>query len=186
VGRTPFKHCLRGLQVKERLGLLFLVAVALINLVSCSNTKELTRDKAKKMLESSERFTPKQVELVIASDTVNCGRQLGLWYNTGPWGNLLIGPKGTQDIQTILADGRGGGRFTLKKAYKRRIVEITGIREQPNPFGGGNMKVAEFTWVYDMDDWPAVIKTCIPKMSNAKGRAMFALYDDGWRIEQVG
>jgi hypothetical protein len=184
MGRTPFKHCLRRPSIQERLGLPFLVVLGMTILVSCSDTKELSRSKVQKLLDSSERFTPKQSSLILSKQEVDCGLQGGLWARVGPWGNLMLTPKGAAEFSSVSARGDGGGALGLKKPVKRHVVEIQGIRDWPG--SEGKQKYAEFSWSFDMDDWSSIAKSCFPPPPpKNKGQAMFALYDDGWRLDRV-
>jgi hypothetical protein len=67
----------------------------------------------------------------------------------------------------------------LKQPIKWAIVEITGIASGQNPTD----KVAEYTWQYDFSSFSLPKEfdeiLTIPLRS---GKALFRLYDDGWRF----
>ncbi|WP_348262865.1 hypothetical protein P8935_24120 [Telmatobacter sp. DSM 110680] len=72
-----------------------------------------------------------------------------------------------------------GVMLPLTKPVGWRIVEITGISADSN---ASNDKVAEYTWKYDLSDYPHDAESIFNPMPPAQGKALLRLYDDGWRF----
>jgi hypothetical protein len=66
----------------------------------------------------------------------------------------------------------------LQKPIPRVFEKITGITN-----GGPDEKVAEYEWYFKTDSFPPDIRSLLPSLGqNRDGRAIFRLYDDGWRL----
>jgi len=166
--------------------------ICLVGLVSCGHQSELTRSKAKTSLDSSELFNSiKLPPTIVPQELVDCGLREGLWemhevrdlgVGGRTWNHLTQTSKAAGEYSI---DNMGAGPlFELKRAVKRQVVEIQGIRDLPT--SEGKQKDAEFTWSFYLDDWPPSLKPCLLKKDKYTADALFVLYDDGWRLSSVG
>jgi len=174
--------------------------LCLIGLVSCSrgsgqeNKSELSRSKAKNMLDSSEHFTHIQVPgFDVSQEIVDCGMQAGLWESpASTFRKLRVTPKAAGEYRISGPMSNAPGNITLTKAVKIYVVAVEGIRDKPNT--EGKQKIVEFTWSFVFDDWPASLKPCMldeakrkrQHEADGKDQAEFTLYDDGWRLTFIG
>ncbi len=92
----------------------------------------------------------------------------GLWTDGSP----VLAPKANLLIGELNYD-----RLVPHKPLNILIIS-TGLADVP---GTTNLKEAQFDWSYQ--NVPSVIKRFIAL--GGSGRAIFRLYDDGWRIEQL-
>lgn len=150
--------------------------------VAC-NSSELTRRKAKELIESSQSFRSGFPVVSITADEVGCGIREGFWTIGAPgalgMGNLYLTPKGSQDFSVLVGDP-SGANIGLSKRVERKVVDITGIT---TPTGASDRRAVEFTWTWNWDAYPGNVKTCIQKGKPGTDRAFLKLYDDGWRLE---
>ena len=90
-------------------------------------------------------------------------------------------------MQRAQYGGLGGGVtgtvVMLKTPVKLVVVEVTGISEAQNHFGGGegpNVKTVEYTWLYDLPKEVVPAGLLLPH----EGKAILRRYDDGWRLDK--
>lgn len=80
--------------------------------------------------------------------------------------------------------GLGGVKgvvVTLKTPVKLVVIEVTGISEAQNHFGGSegpNVKAVEYTWRYDFPKGFLPDGLLLPH----EGKAIIQRFDDGWRF----
>ena len=67
----------------------------------------------------------------------------------------------------------------LFKPVGWRIIEITGISDDSN---NQSNKVVEFTWKYDLSEYPQGAERIFNLTPPAQRKALLRLYDDGWRF----
>jgi len=174
---------------------LFVVGIiAAIFLAGGCGKQELTRSKAKKLIESSKQFSPAIPSFKISKEGMEIGIREGMWEQS-PGGILDLTDKGKTFISKFSPHYKGGifafaetpGRLipencdvTLSNPCERQVVEITGITDTER-----NTKLVNYNWGWKWVDIPDMIKQCLggiePRPS--EGRAEFRLYDDGWRLE---
>jgi hypothetical protein len=179
----------------------------LISMIACGGKSELSRGKATKVIQASDKFTPGNQDAHLKADTVRVGLEQGFWQKgpenphlftdrtaANPDGKvytIILTPKGSTYFSSIggfIYPGQPlGEAFLQTKTMPRRVVEVTGIADGPEIEGPqGTTKDVQFTWKWDLDSVPKEVKALLetgPKAS--KGEALMKLYDDGWRVEEV-
>lgn len=78
-------------------------------------------------------------------------------------------------ITTGITGDNPGILMLLKTPIRWKVKEITGISTTPS------QKIVDFTWQRDLSSWPEAFQTAVNQPSQTS-KAMFALYDDGWRV----
>jgi hypothetical protein len=167
-----------------------LTLVLLSAFFAACNSKELTRAKAKKIIESSDLYQLKPQRVYITRDeAINLvNHKYCLWQGFGVF-QLSVAPKGKPYFQSA-----GGEPMTFAnpftealfvvpvKPLRPRIVEITGISE-----GADGTKIVEYQWQWDASTQvPKVTEMLFTPVAVHEDAATFKLYDDGWRITQWG
>ena len=154
----------------------------LSGLVSCDQ-RELTPGKAKRIIDSSPKFTPAAgLEVAIPKPARECGLATGWW--TGGTDGIQITQKGKQffDIAWL-------GSAHLKGQHDRTVINITTISDAPTSgdSSASNTKIAQLNWQWSWDKVPVEVKKCFgnepPPPRNE--RAVLELHDDGWRFERL-
>jgi hypothetical protein len=155
-------------------------------LCSCG-TKELTRSKAKHIIESSDLYELKQQRVPItrneAIDLV--ARNYCAWQGIGV-AHLILMPAGKQYFTSVSGEAMiSYNPFTSPlivvpiKPLRPTVVEITGITGIAI-----DSKVVEYKWKWESDGQPEEIKQILPSLVVAhEEKVVFKLYDDGWRAQ---
>jgi len=138
--------------------------------------QNLSRDLAEKLLSSNEDIINKSQKLMPANNHIKTGHDLGFWdavyYDFGKYRLSNIINDISQSTKAINIDNiEPSDRIKYK-------IEVTGIRDYDT---SSNKKTAEF--VFEYINMPTPLKPIILK--GEKGTALFTLYDDGWRIENI-
>lgn len=170
------------------------VVLALALLLGCSHSRDLSRSVALGVLNSSAKFTPAGPDFGLTPQQVSCGLKSGLWVpgKAKPLVAFYLGvapyiltSKGRAVITEIAPNVAypSGAQGTLA-VRRRTAIEITGISDyQSDSYRG---KQVDFTWRWNADDMPDSLRACFPTaLSTHHGTALFRLYDDGWRVEQI-
>ena len=156
-----------------------------IFLCSCGS-KELTRSKAKHIIESSDLYQVKQQRVLItrneAIDLV--GRKYCSWQGFGV-ARLILTPAGKQYFTSVSGEAMiSYNPFTAPlivvpiKPLRPTVVEITGITGIAI-----DSKVVEYKWKWESDSQPDEIKQILPSLVVVhEEKVAFKLYDDGWRV----
>ncbi len=219
-----------GNSMKVTLAAVFLVMLSW----GCGGKSELSRSKAKKLIEGSENPMQRIEEektyevaierkdraaiglavdklspgatLGISPQTVANGMRQGLWvasqYHcidvTFKGGKYFVAGSYCPTAASILtpegykSSGPNAGmiELTVAKTIKRHIIEVTGISDAPAMVGTpGTVKVAAFTWKWDRGDLPSELRSYVVDADIRRferlhdSKALFQLYDDGWRFE---
>ncbi len=153
-------------------------------MMSCSSSKTLDRDRAKKLMEASKEFAVQPAVVRISNDDIKRGEQAGYWHvrqNVNMW--LEFTPEGARLFGGGVRGDVSMNLLALPYKLRRQLVEITGITDEPRL---GQAKVAEFTWNWDFEGVPSEVKQFFQKCAPRKYYAVFRLYDDGWRLEEYG
>jgi len=74
---------------------------------------------------------------------------------------------------------RPGVVLKLTKPIGWKVVEVTGISDDPH---ASTDKIVEYTWRYDLTDFPNGVEDILNPKPSPTGKAAFRLYDDGWRF----
>jgi hypothetical protein len=168
----------------------------LFSMVGCGGKSALSRGKAQKVIQASDKFTPGAgyPEVSLNAGAVQSGLQAGFWEKAGQRRFIydpifVLTPKGKTYFSLIVslnADESGPTRVTLKP-MPRRVTEVTGVTDGPGILGPpGTIKDVQFTWKWDLDPLPQEVKPFLgTEPPPSKGEALLKLYDDGWRVEQV-
>ena len=161
------------------------MAAALAFMMACSSSNELSRSKAKSLIDESTFATDKPRCIKITEAEDHLATDAGYWQHLpGNFGHdeLLLTNKGD-----LVFDGEGGkvvnSTVCPKGSVKRQVAEITGIVDA-SLGSGAQVKIAEFTWNWDVSslgDEKSIFKDQTPY----KGEAYFMHYDDGWRLKDV-
>lgn len=75
---------------------------------------------------------------------------------------------------------RPGIRMLLRKPIRWVVLEVTGVTEGST----SSEKIVDVTWQFDLSSFPREIQDAI-KQPLLQGKALFKLYDDGWRFEKL-
>ena len=139
-------------------------------LIAACGSRDLSRGNAEEMIEASEEVLNESSTVTATSGFVESGEQQGLWTSEGS--NIFLSERAASDISMI-----SGMQITPTDPFSIK-VEVTGIAQIGN---SNNIRTAEFVWSYDGLQ-PLVRRFAI---SGGEGRAIFQMYDDGWRINSV-
>jgi hypothetical protein len=147
----------------------------------------LTRGKAKGLIEQSSDWQPHQVCAVYpTSAELDDGLSKGLWAtHTAAFNATAL----TLSIPTscFTTYNYYYGYFVSGDGFTKKVLEITGIKDSPSMLGGspdGKGKVALFTFSFDFAGCPDTVRDVF-KTHAQSGEAIFQLYDDGWRLENI-
>jgi len=157
-----------------------LLCAMLVTLAACSD-QELTRGKAADLLRERSELKDTALYPQDSVAMVKCGMEQELWNEPR---NAMQGGPVTQLGRELgvdsVARSFGGGWFVkMKTPVGVSNVRVTGIKDAPVPLDSGTYKVVEFEYNYDAPD---PLANCL---GERKGEALFALYDDGWRVEDL-
>jgi hypothetical protein len=122
------------------------------------------------MIESSEIVLNESNTVTATPGFVESGEQQGLWTSEGS--NIFLSERAASGISMI-----NGMQITPADPFSIN-VEVTGIAQVGN---SNSTRTAEFVWNYEGLQ-PLVRRFAT---SGGEGRAIFQLYDDGWRINSV-
>lgn len=137
-------------------------------LVGCSQSGQLDRPKAATLLRDSEQVARLQSFLYLAPAASEAGLAHDLWDEAG-----RLTPRG-DSIMTELRPRSA----TLRTPLGPPEIDVTGISDAP--FGEGHKEV-QFRW-RNSDLAPPLLWIAT---NGGTGTAVFRLFDDGWRIEEV-
>jgi hypothetical protein len=182
----------RWVMMMRRVSLLAPTNVGLAFLLLSCNTSELTRPKAKRILEkvaADSSITQISLSSDQALRLLKTKDSLAFFakFSTGRARPCL--PDGS-DVRIMAGDfalcpsplpeitwQHPGWMIALRRPIKWTIFEITGITDGQNL----NEKVVEYTWQYDYSPFPKEGADVL-KVPIRKGKAVIRLYDDGWRF----
>jgi hypothetical protein len=161
----------------------------------CGPSKDLTRDKAKDLLDSA--LVPEQdVNVFLSPSEFIAGKRLGLWGESDPGITFYaFTPTGATyfDDRGLTRYCPSGCVIPLKTPVKPHVIEVTGIADPPFANGNEPVKIVEYTWNYDWSTLPDPLKQLFSNAPEAvnpmsgqpgpwKGHRVLQLYDDGWRV----
>ena len=164
------------------------MAGLLSTLLAC-RTGELTRSHAQQILTRMVRYFPgplhlrlKVPEPYLGSALPTCAETTGLIEKRG-W-SYAIKSSGKSLISQVKHNSDlDGATVWLKEPLQVVIVEVTGITAASGGQGRMVDYRAKFVDVPPIQS-PAIRACLVPNERNY--RALFRLYDDGWRIEDAG
>ena len=173
-----------------------IAVAALATLSACSRQTTLTRDKALLLISRSSEFTPAAPRLVASSAEMNCGMNHGFWRQVGndPLTGYFSGrthfaltTKGQKVFKEISSYGSEGqaAELVLTQQYPRDALEVIGIAEVEPPLEGWKGQEVQFIWKWRWNQFPDVLKQCGSAPPAVQSKALFRLYDDGWRFERL-
>src|ERR1022692_495928 len=171
--------------------------------VGCGS-KELTRSKAKAIIEQGDSYAAKKRKLFInlaEGNTLVKGHYARWSDRFGQHFSLTLTEDGKRYFEET------GGEAMLAAAYieasglvvndpnlptvgmslyiepkqpiKESVIEITGIASS----GDQNVMKVDYRWQWDISGQPDKLTDAIPTLKDkSNDTAMFKLYDDGWRI----
>lgn len=178
-----------------------LVLVVLVLLFGCGPGKqeELTRGGALDSINKSSKFTPVTAEFALSKEQAQCGVQAGFWTVAGSNDSLDAALFGFRQRYALTGKGRTvfasvnvgysareAARARLGSPHRRTAVRVTGIADYEPSLSGYHGKEATFEWRWEPTEIPEEVKQCIPTaLTVQNGTALFRLYDDGWRVEEI-
>lgn len=172
-----------------------LFGVALLSVVGCGRSEQVTRSSANELIAHSPQFTPAVAKLHLTATELQCGINYGLWAKAdrrhhsfeSMFGFFQITPKGKTVLKSVSSSYSEPytADAVLNKEYPRIVLQVTGIADYSPPLEGWTGREAQFTWHWRWDEFPDVVKQCISPSAPKKGTAVFRRYDDGWRVEQI-
>jgi len=171
-----------------KLGWLTMAVAALtagaIAISSCATSSELTRSKAKAIIESSKEFTELvPAELFLDFGDIERGRKLGYWREgrDAYYEGLQLTPTG-QRLFTLSKDFSAAGEralITVAKT-KRQVRGVTDITE----VSGAPGKSVEFLWFWNLDGLPKEVREFVgAHVEPSFHTAILKRHPDGWRVE---
>lgn len=157
----------------------------LLLLVACS--KDLTRSRVATLVKESADFAAPVTSLPLQDDGIVRGRYdageiEGLWtkrMSNDFYNRYTLTPKG---YETFARDFSAREEAPLAQQSSRELLEVTGITTPP--IGGESLRIATFTWRYAGLSEVAARYTGETSVIH-KGEAVFQLFDDGWRLQQL-
>jgi len=164
------------------------------------HTQTLTREKAKAPLEASEIYQ-KPPYIPLTQSLQKAGYRY--WDIISFTGSHPPGRCATPEMYTVCLTqaglrffneiSGGEGMFGVTKPIqvakqkfdlRLRVIAIDGITTAPTEFGAG-AKMAVYRWNYDLSRAPGEMRALFSDEAETQGRAIFLLYDDGWRFERI-
>jgi hypothetical protein len=141
-----------------------------------------------------KNLSPQALRILIPVET---GISLGYWKVVGPQfidrGEIRLLPDGEALFQRPALGqlcnkscpaGNNCCDVATKQKVARYVVEVTGIADVEGS-SDGKMKKVQYSGKWKLDEFPESFRKAIGNVSPAFGaRAIFQLYDDGWRIER--
>jgi len=146
--------------------------------VGCtSNTGELTRSKALRILQGSKEVATPTAAIPVSQDGFKLAQQEG-WWQKIDWrtGEITAEPARQYFIRYYYL----GATAEVRNPLTRKVLNITGVSDIPL---GKGMKEVDFEWQFS--DVPAYVDKYAGLSQKFAGAAAFKLYDDGWRVEEV-
>jgi hypothetical protein len=144
------------------------VAIALLAIIASCGKPDLSRSAAQTLIRASDAFQRFTQTIPLHARATEDGLEQGIWRLDSD--RVVLAEKATATISSAARDS-----IVLKSAASIKVV-VTGISDVP---GTTNQKEALFTWEYDQ--LPSIARRFAVKGGN--GRAIFRLFDDGWRLE---
>ncbi len=166
--------------------IVYSAAVIAVMLTSgCGPSKTLTRENAKNLLDRSDGYQPRRVQVFPSTEEIQKGVQMGLWkqeyvpafgrYTLNLTSNSSSCFSGYNAYYSYLASSVG---------LRKKVVEITGVTDAPASVGTPGMaKIVDVRWTYDFGVCPSSVQEVF-KDHAENGQILFRLYDDGWRVNQ--
>lgn len=169
--------------------------------IGCSATGELNRSQASALIGSSQQFkTPafeqvflgadyRSVDFIGAGNWVVVDALLSSGYLEKQGGEINLTAKGEAACKDSPRDPERENARSFPVAH-REFVEVSGITDAA--IAGPGVKEVRFTWRWSPTALGKELLPSIPKLASTysgeqsrEGTALFRLYDDGWRLEEV-
>lgn len=147
----------------------FWYVAALLVLAGCSGSDLLSREAALAKLKATADLGSLATVIPVRNDILNEGAAQGLWRLVD--GEAVLGRAGGE-IAEVRRDA-----LVLTEATPVE-VSITGVSAVPQ---ASNLNEVQFSWTYPA--LPDFVKRFA--VDGGLGRAVFRLYDDGWRVERL-
>lgn len=159
----------------------------LLLLSGCS--KDLSRSRTADLVKAYPKFAAPVIALPLQEQELykyGLNRDAGVI--EGLWTKSLLGNFATRYNLTPKGQQYFARTFTqpepmpLAQPARRELLEVTGITTPP--MGGEATRVANFTWKY-ADLSPVAARYAGETSVTHKGEALFQLFDDGWRVQEL-
>jgi len=174
-------HQIQSSNINNTMKSITLILITLFSLASC-RASDLNRENAKTIL--SQKFSQPYITDIAFTNTGHEKAEQENFVYPGP----ILGAasatgftdKGKSFFKAIINDSgisyAGGQSISLKSKLAEEVISVDGIADL-----GNGRKLVEFTTSYIFpQNTPPEIKEYF--YSGRKAKAIFALYDDGWRL----
>ncbi len=167
---------------------LAILALVVFAMVACESKTSLSRSKAMHLIQGSKQFSEIASDIRLTDAEIKRGTEQGYWgaansgvfiFGEGP--SLNFTAKGKQVFESFAKQSGGTPPRWINEALKPLVTEVTGIADT-----GQNEKTVNFNWSVDSSKLPPDIRPIFKDHPAKAGVAVFTLYDDGWRLEQMG
>jgi len=174
------------------------ITLALVpTLVACSS-KNLSRSKAKDLIDADKRFAEpvssvpiKDCKAVVTAATKDGIAKVVVESHHSSFGlptyqttSIELTAEGGKYFKKFSCEGFGP-TLEIVAPLRRSVVEVTGIADAMGPGGvtSAGTKDVDFTWRFA--DVPDVVARYTKADTIKKSQATLRLYDDGWRVETL-
>jgi hypothetical protein len=151
----------------------------LLVLTGCGSSKDLSRGKAKDLIQNSQRFRNFDYRYnAVQLSPDQCGKLIssGVWKGGDTFNELT--DKGRLLVESIYKGVNHSCTLIGNAKWTRHVVEVTGIADAPF---GANVKEATFTWEWK---YPDELKDDLGVLMGESFTYPLQLFDDGWRVIQ--
>jgi hypothetical protein len=164
--------------------LLALVIGAAVSACTSSRSTELTRSKAKDVIESNPKFKQSDPHMSLDANDVENGIKAGYWtrkeFLLGEYLDLTpLGHKYFTKFEPQLAGERVVDCIKPPRYY---VIEVTGITDAAGSTNG-NRKVVEFLVGAHFEGGMRDVEKVLVMPTKEKASVVLQLYDDGWRAQ---
>jgi hypothetical protein len=166
--------------------------IAAVVIASCTPSLDLTRSRAKAIIESTKEFTePVPAELFLDLDEIERGIKFGYWTKAGDpdFGQVLqLSPSGHKIFASSMGYIAGGGGerpdVITRAKTRRQIRGVTDITEAPGSAGKGVSKIVEFLWSWNLEQLPKEVHDFAGAHAESSfHNAIFDRHPDGWHLK---
>lgn len=166
----------------RRVGLLVLIALIL---ACCSSSRELTRGKAKQLIEASDAFKPRQAKVRLTDEEVKSGLKSGYWKEQqtflGMFGSVLVLTAQGHQLFAGFEPQIQGRILDTQEPATMQVLQVTGISDSGDP----GQKEVDFMWNWNFHGSQPEVQQFFKEHPAQRGQGVLKLYDDGWRVEGV-
>jgi hypothetical protein len=171
--------------------------------ITCGSSKTLNRGKAEALIRQCAEFVSPRFERIFLgpdfrqTDFIGIGNWqcvdalLSLGYLERKGGRIALTSAGETACKDTPRDANRPNARAFAAAT-REMVAITDIADSPYSGSAGNVKEVRFTWKLRLTPLGDELRRIAPILGSRhdpdlvrEGRALFALHDNGWKIEKI-